>query len=411
MNSNTSTFDVSDVPLATRLLPEIPYYEAINSLLSSSFYNKKRRLQQSISMGGRLGDVRPAAAQEQMKRFIQKAEQQLAVLEANEQVTTRTIEACSRYHGRLVADVVAHPVLAAVHRAFTQHRPLCLSPDMIWLLVCQGVASHINVHAETLRPKLVCHAGKAEISIRRDDFVKGSPENPWGEVINEFSTQIRGNLGATHALFLPRFSTTGTAERIASEIVLLSAMQSYFEYSVSTMCGIPAITLEGTVTDWEQLASRVQEFVKFDLDWWLKPLQPVLNELTAAASGNVRRAFWESIYKFRSVSGGGQVTGWISAFFPYLKDENGNATVKNAWLAKGGAIVKRLLDADWLQGSDDSTKISPGDFPGGLARTPFIWRYLDRTLEMEFLGGFVGVAQDSATFALRPEIGWAVRAR
>jgi hypothetical protein len=28
---------------------------------------------------------------------------------------------------------------------------------------------------------------------------------------------------------------------------------------------------------------------------------------------------------------------------------------------------------------------------------------------MEFLGGFVGVAQDPATLALRPEIGWAVR--
>jgi len=28
---------------------------------------------------------------------------------------------------------------------------------------------------------------------------------------------------------------------------------------------------------------------------------------------------------------------------------------------------------------------------------------------MEFLGGFVGVSQDEASLALRPEIGWAVR--
>jgi hypothetical protein len=28
---------------------------------------------------------------------------------------------------------------------------------------------------------------------------------------------------------------------------------------------------------------------------------------------------------------------------------------------------------------------------------------------MEFLGGFVGVSQEQATWALRPEIGWAVR--
>ena len=47
--------------------------------------------------------------------------------------------------------------------------------------------------------------------------------------------------------------------------------------------------------------------------------------------------------------------------------------------------------------------------PGGLSKAPFRWEYLDRTFDMEFLGGFVGVAQDQETLALRPEIGWAVR--
>ena len=31
------------------------------------------------------------------------------------------------------------------------------------------------------------------------------------------------------------------------------------------------------------------------------------------------------------------------------------------------------------------------------------------SFDMEFLGGFVGVAQDQETLTLRPEIGWAVR--
>src|SRR5262249_41686527 len=144
--------------------------------------------------------------------------------------STRSIEACSRYHGRLVAKVLAHPVLVALQRAFMQHRPLCLSPDMIWLLLCQGVAHHINVHAESLRSRMVQHQGKVQIEVRRDDFVKGSPENPWGEVIDEFSTQVRGHIGSAHDLFIPRFSTTGPTERIAAEIVLLDAVQSYFEY-------------------------------------------------------------------------------------------------------------------------------------------------------------------------------------
>ena len=48
-------------------------------------------------------------------------------------------------------------------------------------------------------------------------------------------------------------------------------------------------------------------------------------------------------------------------------------------------------------------------FPGGLSKAPFRWEYLGRPFDMEFLAGFVGVAQDPETLALRPEIGWAVR--
>jgi hypothetical protein len=33
-----------------------------------------------------------------------------------------------------------HPLLAAVHVAFAEHRPLVLSPDTIWLTIAQGTA-------------------------------------------------------------------------------------------------------------------------------------------------------------------------------------------------------------------------------------------------------------------------------
>src|SRR5262249_25707188 len=151
----------------------------------------------------------------------------------------------------------------------TQHRPLCLSPDMIWLLICQGVAHHVNVHAEALRSRFVQHQGKERIVVRRDDFIKGSPENPWGEVIDEFSQRVREYIGSAHDLFVPQFSTTGPTERVTAEIVLLDAVQSYFEYVLRTLCGIPAITLEGTAEDWREVADRAQAFAKFNLEWWL----------------------------------------------------------------------------------------------------------------------------------------------
>jgi hypothetical protein len=48
------------------------------------------------------------------------------------------------------------------------------------------------------------------------------------------------------------------------------------------------------------------------------------------------------------------------------------------------------------------------DFPSLPAKAPFLWNYLGTHYEMEFVGGLIGVAQDAATLALRPEIGWAI---
>ena len=44
-----------------------------------------------------------------------------------------------------------HPLLSAVARAFGEHRPLVLSPDVVWLTIAQGVAQHVRLNAESLR--------------------------------------------------------------------------------------------------------------------------------------------------------------------------------------------------------------------------------------------------------------------
>src|SRR6516162_6714227 len=196
MNKLTAaSFLVSDVPLPTTPLEEVAYKEAVEALLRRSASSP---------------DSRPA-------------------------------EACSRYHGQLIAAVPFHPVVAAAHRAFMDHRPLCLSPDIIWLMICQGVANHINANAEELRNHFVTHEGKIEISVRRDDFVKGSPENPWAEAIEEFTKKVREHIGSSFDLFQPTFTTTGPVEKAAMSIVLLDAMKSYFDYDTMTECGIPAV--------------------------------------------------------------------------------------------------------------------------------------------------------------------------
>src|SRR5262249_50413395 len=148
---------------------------------------------------------------------------------------------------------------------------------------------------------------------------------------------------ATHDLLVPTFSTTGRVEKAAAEVVLLDTLQSYFSYEFVTCCGIPKVTLEGSAEDWHAIVARVQKMTDLGLEWWTKPLLPVLNQFVAASRGKVDRGFWQSIYKLNDASGGPYITGWINAFFPYLRDwQTGLATHRNELLARGGKQTEEL---------------------------------------------------------------------
>jgi hypothetical protein len=176
------------------------------------------------------------------------------------------VEACDSYSAAVVKQPGFHTLVAAADLAYRGHFPLVLTPDAIWLTIAQGLARHVANNAERLRPRLVPHEGKATLAVLRNDFVRGSPENPWAEVWPGFCDRIREQLGArAHGLVVCDFSTTGPAERAASEVVLMDAVQSYFEYSFLTRCGIPSVTLEGTVKDWQRVRERVGRLRRFDL--------------------------------------------------------------------------------------------------------------------------------------------------
>jgi hypothetical protein len=131
------------------------------------------------------------------------------------------VEACDSYSADVVRQPGFHSLIAA-HLAYQHHYPLVLTPDAIWLTLAQGLANHVNIHAERLRPLLVRHEGRPTVTVRRDDFVKGSPENPWAEVWPAFTAAIREYLTPeVHGLVTCDFSTTSPTERAASEAATL----------------------------------------------------------------------------------------------------------------------------------------------------------------------------------------------
>ena len=296
------------------------------------------------------------------------------------------------------AEVTKNSFVGAVHAAYDNHYPLVLSPDMIWQCVVQGFAIHVNKNAETLRHMFVTHQGRARILVRRDNFTKGRADNNWEGVFGEFSDRIREYIGnETHSLLTPEFSTTGPVERAAAQVVLMDAFKEYFEYVVRTACGIPEITLKGTVEDWEKLREKTLSLARFNLQWWIDAIGPILDEFVSASSGNINREFWQSIYKnVNPGSGGPFINGWILTLFPYL-----------------GWSVRNMERNPYLDSWDNDPfryyhGATTDSFPSGSVSTPFLWQYFDLQYNMSFYAGFLGVGQDNVSFALQPVIGWAV---
>jgi hypothetical protein len=290
----------------------------------------------------------------------------------------------------------------AVYLAYAHHFPLSLSPDDVWLAIAQGFAIHVLQNAEKFRERFApgSAAGTKEvIRIHRDRFVKGSPDNDWPGVFDEFSQKVGERIGLEKLrLVRSDFSTTGPIEKAASEIVLLEGMKNYFDYLLTTRCGIPEITLTGTPTDWRNIRLRAQALGEYDLSWWIEGLLPTLDQFIRASEGQADPIFWQSLCKdIRQGSGGPYVTGWINQFFPYVHKYDGSfLTNKGSF----GPDLQRL-----------SNGINPCQFPSGLSNAPFIWKYLAQELPMEFLGGFVGTHQDPTSLQVRPAIGWLVKSR
>ncbi|MGC4047083.1 MAG: DUF4419 domain-containing protein [Armatimonas sp.] len=372
-----------------------------------------------------------------------------------------------KYPPGLDEDVYAHCFITAANAAYDGHYPLVISPDMIWLLIAQGFAIHVRENAEVLRGNLVAHEGKAKLEIRRDEFLRGFAGNDWESVFSEFSEQIKSHIGQeTHDTIAPTFSTTGIVEKAAFEITLMDAMQEYFDYGLLTACGIPYYYIEGTPEDWKLLREKARNLDQFQLDWWLTFLNPILDEFVAASEGNPNTIFWRDFYKIQGQSGGPYIQGYIVNLFPYdvprqWPRESEEETLRRVhrWIegwnrpeeerqkkieerynqlrkeqdelqpVRRNSYLGYTLPEDhdtpdyspFIQSPDSKLllKRQPNeffidngmmscDFPSGLSVAPFTWKYHQTELPMKFVAGFVGASQNTDTFAIRPEIGWAI---
>jgi len=308
-------------------------------------------------------------------------------------------EACEfKLRNEPIVSTEIHPFVATLYIAYADHRPISISPDMIWLLICQGFSTHVNNNIEDLRKKFVKFDGKKELIVDTQpiskEFKKGSTKSPWPLAFPVLADSISKYVNFDiHNLYVQSFSTTTSVEKAAYEVALLDVMSGYFEYEYATSCGIPAINIEGTKTDWLKIKKKLQHFKGYNIDNWINSLEPIIQQFVDASDNKIDTAFWSNIFKRKDESGGPYITGWIIKFFPYINDNN-KMTI-NPYIDKE---PKKHFEG-----------LLTNQFNNGLSKANFIWNYYGTDYEMEFLAGFIGIKQDLKTLTLRPEIGWLVK--
>lgn len=286
-----------------------------------------------------------------------------------------------------------------VQYCFDEHRPLAISPDAIWLLICQGFSIHLNENFDSLQYAVFTGDKPVDIIVRNDSLSKGKTAD-WQMLISGLSEQTKSYTKSdVYGTVVQHFSTTTPIERTAFEITLLESQKKAFNYIAESGCGIPEITLKGKISDWQQILDSVENFRRFGLDEWVDNLQPVLRQFVYARKGDIDTAFWNSLYKYSASYGSVSVSGWFLKFFPYVKEYYNEGEFQ-----KFRYVKNKFLNENDFCFSDLTTE----NFPSGFAKIDLQWNDFGQHKEMEICSGFFGIRQHEKTKTLEPVISWAV---
>jgi hypothetical protein len=225
---------------------------------------------------------------------------------------------------------IKNAFVATVFEAYSSHYPLELSVEDIWVVIAQGIGTHLNENAEKYRQLMVSHEGKKTLDVLVDNLRlpdsarpkngdKSIPGIDWAAAVRLMGEQIKQDMKTDLATLLTTpFSNTTAVEQAVFDCTLMDTVKSYYNYQFSFRCGLPKVTLRGSPEDFQQVIDRVKKFrtIFTDFHWWFDRLLPHLKKLKASAEGNPDINWWQKICDYRGGSGSNALSGWLADFIP-----------------------------------------------------------------------------------------------
>jgi hypothetical protein len=266
-------------------------------------------------------------------------------------------------------EMINNQFVGALHHCFNNHQSFTLTPDDIWSVLLANISTHINQNSDKFRDKLVDFKGKKELVVIDDSLIKGNSDNNWINTFNQFNEQIKDNIKDFNLVdvLVPTYSTTQPIDTFCYNISLIDSFQSYFNYTVMTRCGIPEIIIEGVVEDWKLIKQNLSVICNLiELNEYYLKVEQIINKIIDSYT-EPDIEFFDSIYKYHSMSGGGKITGWITDLFCYHVNRK-----------------------DEVIYSIDKSEYSSSEFLNLVNSVPFVWDYYQVLYNMKIHAGIVG---------------------
>ena len=216
-------------------------------------------------------------------------------------------------------------LFGAVLEAYNHHWNLKISPDDFWIPVAVRIGSKINdvAKSDKVRNFFVDFEGKKDIKIDTKSNTIYDVDYVW--LFDQFSEKIRETIKKKKyaELMTSNFSTSTPVSKIASQINVMSSLQEYFNFSMTSMCGIKGIEMLGKLEDWQHLIEKIDELKKLlfpleeelNISGWLRHVRKVYVKLVETFRGNPDKDWWSRIVsKVAWESGKKDYEGWIIQF-------------------------------------------------------------------------------------------------
>jgi hypothetical protein len=226
---------------------------------------------------------------------------------------TRQTEACLPCYG--------NGLLGTMFMAYSNHQPLSLRPDDIWIAILVNFGRYVQNHAEDVRHLFVNHQGKKELVVKvKSPFLQYTTPEHWEKFIELMADTIQDNVKSDLVPWMtPTFTTTTHNDVMVANLAIMSTVREYFDMKFELSCGLSQVTLEGTLEDWQKLYTKTMELHRFKInviDEWCDLMLPILQEFINSYQGQVNTDFWQKICTSKRRGSGSQqrLRGWFLVF-------------------------------------------------------------------------------------------------